>query len=182
MSWSATSTHFLITSRDGDSTTSLGSLFQCLTTLSVKKVFLISNPNLPWCNLRPCSGLWPRRSCLSGPLLSLSAAASPAPCWCHQCKLAHRGCQPSAASSGSRSPPAHWLGSGHLLALPLLVLARSDVHAEPLSRLGGRKRCLLQVQQHLCSLCHSDREERWAAELCMGCHSSADPACLRLLG
>ncbi|KAK4817221.1 hypothetical protein QYF61_003745 [Mycteria americana] len=39
--------------RDGDSATSLGSLFQCLTTLSVKKNFLISNPNLPWHNLRP---------------------------------------------------------------------------------------------------------------------------------
>ncbi|KAK4810503.1 hypothetical protein QYF61_004283 [Mycteria americana] len=38
---------------DGDSTTSLGSLFQCLTTLSVKKFFLISNLNLPWHNLRP---------------------------------------------------------------------------------------------------------------------------------
>ncbi|KAK4821778.1 LOW QUALITY PROTEIN: hypothetical protein QYF61_000839 [Mycteria americana] len=38
---------------DGDSTASLGSLFQCLTTLSVKKFFLISNLNLPWCNLRP---------------------------------------------------------------------------------------------------------------------------------
>jgi len=37
--------------QDGDSTTSLGSLFQCLT-LSVK-FFLISNLNLPWCNLRP---------------------------------------------------------------------------------------------------------------------------------
>jgi len=44
---------FLITSRDGDSTTSLGSLFQCFTTLSVKKFFLISNLNLPWHNLRP---------------------------------------------------------------------------------------------------------------------------------
>ncbi|KAK4831181.1 LOW QUALITY PROTEIN: hypothetical protein QYF61_015913 [Mycteria americana] len=39
--------------RDGDSTTSLGSLFQCLTTLSVKKFFLISSLNLPWHNLRP---------------------------------------------------------------------------------------------------------------------------------
>ena len=29
-------------------TTSLGNLFQCLTTLSVKKFFLISNLNLPW--------------------------------------------------------------------------------------------------------------------------------------
>jgi len=34
---------FLKTSRDGDSTTSLGSLLQCLTTHSVKKFFPISN-------------------------------------------------------------------------------------------------------------------------------------------
>ena len=53
MSWSATSTHFFNTSRDGHSTTSLGSLFQCLTTLSVKKFFPIPNLNLPWHNLRP---------------------------------------------------------------------------------------------------------------------------------
>ena len=54
MSWSAISTCFLNTSRDGDSTTSLGSLLQCVTTLSGKKFFLISNHlNLPWCNLRP---------------------------------------------------------------------------------------------------------------------------------
>jgi len=38
------STRFLNTSRDGDSIASLGSLFQCLTTLSVKKFVLISNP------------------------------------------------------------------------------------------------------------------------------------------
>ncbi|KAK4820559.1 LOW QUALITY PROTEIN: hypothetical protein QYF61_000709 [Mycteria americana] len=42
-----------LASRDGDSTTSLGSLFQCLITLSVKKNFLISSLNLPWRNLRP---------------------------------------------------------------------------------------------------------------------------------
>ena len=53
MSLSTTSKQFLNTSKDGDSTTSLGSLFQCLTTLSVKKCFLISNLNLPWHNLRP---------------------------------------------------------------------------------------------------------------------------------
>ncbi|KAK4820465.1 LOW QUALITY PROTEIN: hypothetical protein QYF61_027747 [Mycteria americana] len=53
MSRSTTSTHLLNTSRDGDSTTSLGSLCQCLTTLSVQKFFLISSLNLPWCNLRP---------------------------------------------------------------------------------------------------------------------------------
>ena len=44
---------FLNTSRDADSTTSLDSLFQCLTTLSVKKSFQISSLNLPWCSLRP---------------------------------------------------------------------------------------------------------------------------------
>ena len=41
------------TSRDGDSTTFLGSLFRCSTTLLVKKFFLISDLNLPWHNLRP---------------------------------------------------------------------------------------------------------------------------------
>ena len=53
MSLSTTSKRFLNTSRDGDSTTSLESLFQCLTTLSVKKFFLIFNLKLPWRNLRP---------------------------------------------------------------------------------------------------------------------------------
>jgi len=43
----------LNTFRDGDSTTSLGSPFQCLTTLLEKIFFLISSLNLPWCNLRP---------------------------------------------------------------------------------------------------------------------------------
>jgi len=51
MSLSTASKWFLNTSRDGDSTTSLGSLFQCLTTLPVKKFFLISKLNLPRCNL-----------------------------------------------------------------------------------------------------------------------------------
>jgi len=39
MSLSTTSKRLLNTSRVGDSTTSLGSLFQCLTTLSAKKLF-----------------------------------------------------------------------------------------------------------------------------------------------
>ena len=47
MSWSATSTCFLNPSRDRDSTTALGSLVQCLTTLAVKKFSLIFNRNLP---------------------------------------------------------------------------------------------------------------------------------------
>ena len=53
MSLSITSTLSLNTSRDSDSTTSLINLFQCLTTLSEHKLFLISNLNLPWCNLKP---------------------------------------------------------------------------------------------------------------------------------
>jgi len=53
MSLSTTSKWFLNTSRDGHSTTSLGTPCQCLTTLSVKKCFLIFNLNLPWHNLRP---------------------------------------------------------------------------------------------------------------------------------
>ena len=51
MSLSTTSKPFLMvlddTSRDGDSTTSLGSVFRCLTTLSVQLFFLIFSLNLP---------------------------------------------------------------------------------------------------------------------------------------
>lgn len=52
MFYSTTFKCFLKTYRDRDSTTSLGSPFQCLSTLSEKKFFLLSNPNLPWCNFR----------------------------------------------------------------------------------------------------------------------------------
>lgn len=38
--------------REGNCTASLGSLLQCLTTLSMKKLYLISNVNVPWCNLK----------------------------------------------------------------------------------------------------------------------------------
>ena len=48
-----TSTFSLNTSRDSDSTTPLGSLCQCLTTLSEKQFLLIFNVNLLWHNLRP---------------------------------------------------------------------------------------------------------------------------------
>ncbi|KAK4820995.1 hypothetical protein QYF61_009461 [Mycteria americana] len=58
---SATSTRPVNSSRDGDSTTSLGSLFQCLITLSVKKFLIISNLNLPWHNLTPSPLLLGRR-------------------------------------------------------------------------------------------------------------------------
>ena len=53
MSLITTSTCVLNISGDGDSTTSLGRMFQCLTTLSQNKFILISNLNLSWCNFRP---------------------------------------------------------------------------------------------------------------------------------
>lgn len=56
------SNHLLNTSRDGDSTTSLGSLLQCFTALSVKKFFLTSSRNFPCCNLR----LFPSVTCYLG--------------------------------------------------------------------------------------------------------------------
>ena len=50
MSWSATSTCVLNPSRDGDSTTALGSLVQCLMTLSLKTFFpnIQFEPPLTW--------------------------------------------------------------------------------------------------------------------------------------
>ena len=53
MALSATSTRLWNTSKDGDSTTSLGSLCHCLTALAEKKFSLISNLNLPWHNVKP---------------------------------------------------------------------------------------------------------------------------------
>lgn len=50
---SARSSQFLNASRGGDSTTSMGIPFQCLTTLSVEKFFLMSNLNHPWYSSRP---------------------------------------------------------------------------------------------------------------------------------
>lgn len=53
-------THFLNTSRGGDSVIPLGSLFQCSSTLSMKIFFfLVSNVNLPWGNKRQF--LYPRK-------------------------------------------------------------------------------------------------------------------------
>ena len=40
-------------SREGACTTSLGNLFQWLTTLTVKHYFLVSSPNLPSSSLKP---------------------------------------------------------------------------------------------------------------------------------
>ena len=64
MSLGATSTIFLNTLCNDDSTISLINLFQYLTALYEKNFFLVSNLNLPWCNLKPlplyclCEGLY----------------------------------------------------------------------------------------------------------------------------
>jgi len=50
--WAAWS-NALNAAREVASTTSVGSLFQCLTTLRVRNVFLIANLNLPSFNLKP---------------------------------------------------------------------------------------------------------------------------------
>ena len=53
MSLSATTPHLSNTSKDDDSTTSLGSLFQFLATLSENEFFLICNLNLTCHNVKP---------------------------------------------------------------------------------------------------------------------------------
>ena len=70
MSLSVTSLWFWNTSRDGDSPTSPCSL--CITALLGKKMFLISNLNLHWHNLRP-----------SSLVLSLLPGSREAPCCSH---------------------------------------------------------------------------------------------------
>ena len=60
MSLSATSTNFLNISRDSDSTTSLGSLFQCLTTLSEKFFVIPYMKTMKWVKIvaaLPCASL-----------------------------------------------------------------------------------------------------------------------------
>jgi len=51
-------------SRDGASTTSLGSLGQGLTTLTVKNVFLLSSLNLPSFSLKPLPLVLPQQALL----------------------------------------------------------------------------------------------------------------------
>ena len=55
MSLSTTSRWFSNPFRDGDSPTSLGNLFQCLTTLSVKKFFPDIQPKPPLAQLKAIS-------------------------------------------------------------------------------------------------------------------------------
>lgn len=50
---STLSNHILKTSSDGDSTTSLGRLFQSLAVLTLKNFVLIARWSLSWCSLNP---------------------------------------------------------------------------------------------------------------------------------
>lgn len=52
LSLSTAVTRLSNSSRNGDSTTPLDSLFQWLTTLLMKKILLVSNLKLPWQNMR----------------------------------------------------------------------------------------------------------------------------------
>lgn len=62
---------FILWTLPSNSTTSLGSLLQCLTTLSVNKSFPKSPLNLPWCHMRPFPfvlslAAWKKRPTLTG--------------------------------------------------------------------------------------------------------------------
>jgi len=69
--WLRAQSKHLNSKRLGAMTTSLGSLFQCVTTLSVKNLFLMSSLNLPYCSLTPFP--W-------GPIW-LAILAAKAQCW-----------------------------------------------------------------------------------------------------
>lgn len=65
--------------RNCDSTSSLGNLFECLTTLLVKVFFVIYNLNCPWHNLRsfplvPLPVTWEQKNALE-PLMALGHPA-----------------------------------------------------------------------------------------------------------
>jgi len=131
MSWRATSTRVLNPSKDGDSTTSLGSLLQCPSTLSEKTFFLISNLNLPWRNLRPL------------PLvLSLVTWEKRPP----RCPLKQAGCLLSSSKRHQpRSPGAQDLQEHHRPAAdgwdpPFSRAAARWAHARPTRGAGDRRR------------------------------------------
>ena len=109
MSLSTTYKQFLNTFRDGDSTTSLGSLFQCLTTFSVNKFFLMSNLNLPWHNLRPF------------PLI-LSPVTSERRIWCVPVSGVWQNSDPSQAFPGFTAYYSHKSYFGYLTCTLLDVL------------------------------------------------------------
>jgi len=104
MALSATSTRLWNTSKDGDSTTSLGSLCHCLTALAEKKFSLISNLNLPWHNVKPFTfvlSLLPGRRGRPPPLYNPSVIFL---CHIQLC----RTCSASAAAVSSCASPQEW--------------------------------------------------------------------------
>lgn len=97
-------TCLLNASRDGDSTTSSDSPFQCLTTSPVKNVFLLSSLNLPWHSLRqfPCILDILLPTFLKAPFLS-SPCHTPLLCWAASTHL------PCWNASGLSSCSTGWM-------------------------------------------------------------------------
>ena len=101
-----------------DSTTSLSILYQCINTLSQKKSFLISNMNLPWCNVRPFPPWLTWRRCQHPPLNSLLSGsfrglswASSSPDLTAPSAAPHKTCAPypsPASLSFSGHYPGPW--------------------------------------------------------------------------
>ncbi|KAK4827563.1 hypothetical protein QYF61_019187 [Mycteria americana] len=104
------------TSRGGASTTSLDDLFQCLTTLIVKNLILISNLNLPTFSLKPL------------PLVLSPHALAPFTCW----KAARRSPRSLLQAEQPQLSQPVFVGevlqpSGHLHGPPLDLLQQLHV-------------------------------------------------------
>ena len=135
-------------SRNRASTTSLGNLFQCLTTLTVKYFFLISNLNLPSISLKPFPLVLSPQTLLMNlspsflyPIFSYWKAAIRAP-W-------------SLLFSRLNSPSSFILSGGllypldHFYCLPLDAL--QHVHVSSALRTPHLD-SLLQVRSHQCKI------------------------------
>lgn len=78
---------FILWTLPSNSTTSLGTLLQCLTILSVKKSFPRSTLNFPWCHTRPFPlvlslAAWEKRPTLNGTPYSHEAPQPGLSCCC----------------------------------------------------------------------------------------------------
>jgi len=127
-SLSATSTWLLNTSRDGDSTTSLGSLCHCHTTPSEKKCFLVSNHAMLWLAARLVSGGW-----------HLTATAWT--CGCAQALYGTEGCDVYTTAEFCTSPgspdsehSSNWAA--------LVILPSASWNISIASGCSGRKACV----------------------------------------
>lgn len=106
--------HALHTPRDGNSATSLSSLFLLLNALSMKKIFLIPNLNLSWYNLMPFPPVlslvtWKKSltlTLLQPPLRCFWTCSCTSSVSCHEGpKTEHRvwGAAPPASSTGVKN-------------------------------------------------------------------------------